>query len=107
MCQVPGAIGARVSQRGPGAGPAMTSQTKAAAIFPDPRRTSALIGAALQDHDRADRTARTADDRERTRGKHEFVTTRHRQLAQQQTFQQRDAEIADQTLMHREYGALR
>ena len=85
----------------------MISQTNALLMPPGSRNTSARITSTLKNHDGVDRTAGAADHRQRTRGEHEFVATRCRQVVQQQTFQQRDAVVTDQSLMHREHSALR
>src|ERR1700704_3953279 len=90
------------TSRGPGTGSATVSQTKALSRLPGSRSTSARIAADLQDCHRIDRTARAADHRQRTGSEQEFVATCCRQLVQQQSFQQRNAEVSDQPLRPRD-----
>lgn len=61
----------------------------------------------LQDRDRIDGTAGAANDWQRGGNKQELVTTGGRKFVQQQSFQQRYAEVTDEALMHRKHHALR
>ena len=61
----------------------------------------------LQDRDRADRAAGAADHGQRAGSEQERAASGGRQCPQVQALEQRDAEVADQPLMHREYRARR
>ena len=59
----------------------------------------------LKYRDWTDRTAGAADDRQRARGEQEAAAAGFGERLQHQALQQRNTEIADQSLMDREHGA--